>query len=434
MLCTNWILKCRSIELLTIIFAFRISHQMVCMKNLLLGFIIFMICILSNTLYAQILIPTFGKGIPITAQDSSVYINTSFRFQTLMTNQWDVQQDQISELYNHESSFLIRRARLKFKGWAVSPKFKYNLELAFSNRDNGGGNTSRFSNAANIVLSAEVECNFYKGLSIWAGQGKLPGNRERIISSGNLQFVDRSALNSNFNIDRDVGVMLKNVHKFNDQFILRETIAVTKGEGKSLTAPNVGGMGYTLKIEALPFGLFQGNGEYGSGFIVRERSPKLAIAVAYDMNQQAGRTRGQLGAFLLDENEVSAGKDLRTFFADVMFKYNNISLMAEFVSRNTTDNSPQVISEEDHIIGTYYTGSSTNLAIGYLFKKNWEVAGRWTYVNPHTLVANDENQYTIGLSKYIVGHKLKVQTDLTYRAIKTVDDQLIFRLQMDIHI
>lgn len=419
---------------MTTIFDPQINHKIVCMKKLIVGFIIFIFSFISYTLHAQIQIPSFGKGIPMIARDSSVYINAAFRFQTLMTNQWDVQQDKLSSLENRTSSFLIRRARIKLKGWAVSPKLKYNLELALSNRDNGGGNSNRFSNAANIVLSAEAEWNFYKGLSLWAGQGKLPGNRERIVSSGNLQFVDRSALNSNFNIDRDVGIMLKNVHKFRNRFILRETISVTKGEGKSLTVPNVGGIDYTFKIEALPFGSFKGGGDYGSSFIVREPTPKLAVAIAYDMNQKAGRTRGQLGDFIIDENGIPVGKDLRTLFADAMFKYKNISMMAEFVSRNTTDNSPQVLSDEDFIIGTYYTGTATNLAIGYLFKKNWEVAGRWTQVNPHELVANDEMQYTIGLSKYIVGHKLKVQTDFTYRAIKSVDDRLIFRLQMDLHI
>ena len=52
-----------------------------------------------------------------------------------------------------------------------------------------------------------------KNFEIWFGQGKLPGNRERVISSGNLQQVDRSLLNSLFTIDRDFGFQLR--HHFN---------------------------------------------------------------------------------------------------------------------------------------------------------------------------------------------------------------------------
>ena len=36
--------------------------------------------------------------------------------------------------------------------------------------------------------------NFYENFELWAGQTKLPGNIERVISSGNLQQVDRSLI------------------------------------------------------------------------------------------------------------------------------------------------------------------------------------------------------------------------------------------------
>ena len=44
-----------------------------------------------------------------------------------------------------------------------------------------------------------------------------------------------------------------------------------------------------------------------------------------------------------------------------------------------------------------------------------------------------ENQYTLGLSKYIAGHSLKVQTDLSYTDIGFNTNELLFRLQVDIH-
>ena len=37
--------------------------------------------------------------------------------------------------------------------------------------------------------------HFAKNWELWAGQTKLPGNVERVISSGDLQLVDRSLLN-----------------------------------------------------------------------------------------------------------------------------------------------------------------------------------------------------------------------------------------------
>ena len=71
-----------------------------------------------------------------------------------------------------------------------------------------------------------IQYNFYKNLSIKLGQGKLPGNRERVISSGNLQFVDRSRLNSRFNIDRDFGAQLLNYHTVSGGFYYERNLLI----------------------------------------------------------------------------------------------------------------------------------------------------------------------------------------------------------------
>ena len=37
-----------------------------------------------------------------------------------------------------EANFLVRRARLKFDGYALTPKLEYKIELGLSNRDMSG--------------------------------------------------------------------------------------------------------------------------------------------------------------------------------------------------------------------------------------------------------------------------------------------------------
>ncbi len=387
-----------------------------------------------GTLNAQIVAPKFGSGLQITGQDTSFYMKIGLRFQTLYLAEWDITDDGLSATDNTDSRLFIRRSRLKFDGWAVTPKLKYKMELSLSNRDNGGGNSDRYSNAANTILDASISWNFYNGFSIWAGQGKLPGNRERVISSGNLQFVDRSRLNSRYTLDRDAGLMLLHTHKIGGgDFILNETFAISSGEGKNLTAANVGGHGYTFKVEALPFGKFQSKGHYTGSAVKYETKPKLAIAAAYDINKNAGRERGQKGSFIVDDSGNALGKDLTSIFVDMMFKYQNISIMGEYVKRMAEDDDPNVYGPEDDVFGTYYVGSGTNLAIGYMTPSNWELATRWTHINPDEGVANDEDQYTVGISKFVVGHKLKVQTDATYRSIDGSDNDFFYRLQMDLH-
>jgi len=71
-----------------------------------------------------------------------------------------------------------------------------------------------------------------------------------------------------------------------------------------------------------------------------------------------------------------------------------------------------------------------------LLKNNWEIAGRYTFVDFDTDVTGREDltQYTLGLSKYFKGHKLKVQSDISYLDIQdNPNSNLMYRLQIDIH-
>ena len=42
-------------------------------------------------------------------------------------------------------------------------------------------------------------------------------------------------------------------------------------------------------------------------------------------------------------------------------------------------------------------------------------------------------QYTLGFNKFVVGHKLKVQSDLSYTSVNGKDDKIAFRLGFDFH-
>ena len=193
--------------------------------------------ICSNLSSQETSAPKFGKGLfNLIGKDSSFSMNVSARMQMLGTSNWDVNNG----LSNPTSNLLVRRARLKFSGFAYSPKLKYKLELGLSNRDIG--KASSFTNEApKYILDAVVKWNFSGNFVLWFGQTKLPGNRERVISSGDLQQVDRSLLNSRFNIDRDMGFQLRHHFNLTDKFIVKEMFSMSQGEGRNITTGNLGG-------------------------------------------------------------------------------------------------------------------------------------------------------------------------------------------------
>ncbi len=388
--------------------------------------------IMSYEINAQIPASKFGSGFQFVGKDSSFYLKAGFRFQTLYVGEWRKNEGQ-SSFDNVNNSFLIRRSRLKFSGWAASPKLLYKFEVALSNRDQSGGISSEFRNAPNTVLDASLEYKFDSGFSILFGQRKLPGNRERVVSSGDLQLVDRSLLNSRFNIDRDVGLQLKNKHKIGDRFVLKEVIAISQGEGRNVTAGNFDGLSYTFRGELLPMGEFLKKGDYTGGATVYEETPKLALGFTYEINNNAVRERGQTGSFLQGEDGTYFGRDIFTIFFDAMVKYKRFSLMAEYVNKTVADDDPFVFDENNTLVGRFFTGSAINIMAGYNLSSNYEISMRYTTVNPMEGVARDEREYTFGLSKYIVKHKLKIQSDVVFRNTIGSNNRILWRFQTDIH-
>jgi hypothetical protein len=230
-----------------------------------------------------------------------------------------------------------------------------------------------------------------------------------------------------------MGFQLRHHFDLSDSFVVREKIALSQGEGRNVTDGNLGGYQYTGRIELLPFGEFDGGGDYSGADLKREQSPKLMMALTYDSNKNAVRSRSNLGSYMVNDVGVYE-TNINTLFVDFMFKYNGFSFMGEYAERDAKD--PIAKNSDGTPTGAVVqVGHGLNLQTGYLFRSNWEVSGRYTNIKlDENITGNSpETQYTVGLSKYIVGHKLKVQSDLSYLSIDNGTDEVMFRLQLDVH-
>jgi phosphate-selective porin OprO/OprP len=373
-----------------------------------------------------------GNGIRFPAADSSFSVRLGARFQTLLF----VNKALGSSPNSWQSDMEIRRMRLKLDGFVYNPKLTYKIEFGFSNLDNGKiisqGNT-----AANIIMDAYFTYNFYRNFTFTAGQFKLPGNRERIISSQNLQFVDRSLVNKYYNLDRDQGIMIGNTNTFGN-IVVNEKASIAMGQGRNITEAGQNGFSYTGRIEVLFWGNFTNKGDYFGSDLEREVKPKISLGGGFSFNNNAIRQQGELGSFLYDntENTIQAKENLKTTFADLVFKYRGVSVVSEYIRKQA--NNPLTANE-----GFFRTGEGFVLQAGYLFKNNYEIATRYTLVQPDKKLLNAgrsvyyETEYTLGISKYIVGHNLKIQSDISYCSrenslLGNLDPTIVYRLQMEL--
>lgn len=343
-----------------------------------------------------------GKGISFMPKDSSYRLNIRFRMQNIASVTINDNDDITSELR-------AKRLRLRFEGFAFSPKLSYVIQLGFTGYDNDG-----LSGTANMVRDAVI---YYIPNNHWSfgfGQTKVPGNRARVNSSSALQFVDRSLTNSTFNLDRDYGVFATYNNVFAKEFAYIIKTSITSGDGRNYkTAPNAG-FAYTGRLELFPLGRFKKLGDLIEGDYEREETPKFMLAGAYSSNHKAIRTSGQRGSVLLN-NET---RTINAMFVDFIFKYNGFAFYTDYMARYCSDPVIAKASEEqeDQYI---LKGNGVNLQTSYIFKNNWEVAARYSTVNPaesvKEYVGYDKNQqYTLGITKYVIGHSLKLQLDATY--------------------
>lgn len=343
---------------------------------------------------------SYGKGLGITSPDSIFQLNIRFRVQNRATYLQEEDEDGAVDAQ-------IRRLRLRFDGYVGDPRFLYAIQLSFAPGDVG---EIRDGENINIIRDAVIFYRPNKHWNIGFGQTKLPGNRQRVNSSGALQLTDRSINNAKFTLDRDFGLQVHNLNEYKDKFSYNFKGAISTGEGRNSTEDPDNGLAYTGKIELFPFGAFTKDGTYFEGDLMRESKPKVMVSGAYQFNDMARRTQGQLGDDLFEK------KDTHSLLLDGMFKYKGWAFMTAYMQRVAND--PVTVDPlDDTNVEFVFTGSGFDYQLSYLFPSNYEVIGRFSTQKVHEdieMFAPDTKQYSLGITKYIWEHAFKAQLELTY--------------------
>ena len=368
---------------------------------------------------------SFGKGIGITSPDSLFQFNIRFRMQNRATY---IKNDGERPAYDGQ----IRRLRLRFDGYVGNPKFLYAIQLSFAPGDVG---EIKEGENINIIRDAVIFYRPNKHWNISFGQTKLPGNRQRVNSSGGLQLTDRTINNAKFTIDRDFGFQFHNMNEFKDKFSYNFKGAVSTGEGRNVTGKSDDGVAVTGKIELLPFGAFAKDGTYFEGDVMREPKPKLMLSGAFQQNNHARRTQGQLG------NDLFEQRTMKSVLLDAMLKYRGFAAMMSYMSRTTNENAvtfnPDDLTESNYA----YVGNGFDYQLSYNLKSNYEFIGRYSTQNVgddiQAIVPNTR-EISFGVTKYIWEHAFKVQTEINFDKLQydngTTKNNWYLRFQVEIGI
>lgn len=373
---------------------------------------------------------SYGKGLGMTSADSIFQLNIRFRMQNRLT--FNNNEDEKST-YEGE----IRRLRLRLDGFVGNPKFLYVIQLSFAPKDMG---TTKEGEPINIIRDAALTYRPNEHWNFIFGQTKLPGNRQRINSSGALQLTDRSINNAKFNIDRDFGIQAYYLQEKKNAFGYNIKTAVSTGRGRNFSGSESDSYALTGRVELFPLGSFSKNGAFFEGDLAREQTPKLMLSGTFHRNNKAQNSQGQTGSKLVEP------KSFNSLMLDGIVKYNGWAGMISYMNRTLDD--ALSLKDLETTAGGYnyvFAGQGMDYQLSYLFPSNYEVIGRVStqkmkdQLYEHTdFKLPNTTQFSLGANKYLWEHTFKLQAEITYDKQSfyqgPTKDNWYFRLQFEIGI
>lgn len=349
----------------------------------------------------------FGKGVTVATKDGRFSLQLRGRMQV----RYDLEHPNAAgEKIQH--AIQIRRMRLQLQGNVFSPHVKYYIQFGFSPRDMSNDLPSEPSIRRNPLRDARIELDRIRDFNVWIGQFKVPFSRQRRVSSSALNMVDRSSVNAEFNLDRDVGIQASSKDIGGLGGRLAYYAGVFMGAGRNAFELSDPGLLYVGRFEILPFGKFE---DYAEGDLARSKTPGLSIAGGYAFNHRARSVRGNVGEYPADGGTT----DYHNITTDLMFKWRGVSFhTALHLRKGLNRKNGGNVDENGAPIPTVAARQGLGWfgQLGYVVPKiPLEVVARYGLIRNtygqtlSSIIDNDE--VGGGLNWYLVNHDLKIQLD-----------------------
>lgn len=363
---------------------------------------------------------TKGKGFEFHFLEDKYLLQIDFRGQFRASYPYDNFPVTSTDFDKDKASFEIQRARLKIGGHAFKSYYTFYFE-----QDLKGAN----------LLDFRVQIEKYPFLKLRVGQWKARYSRERRVSSGNQQGVDRSLINRVFTVDRQQGVSLYGNLKGNGAANFNYWASVFTGMGRGASSNDDNNLMYMLRFQWNPNGEFL---KFSGSDIKNHQKFTSTIAIAGVTNTSPYTTFSTAGGRQLYgfDKGVDGQYKIDQLMFETAFKYKGLSWQQELHYKNIDDN---INLKETTLIGNYFQ-------LGYFFHHSFskfpkplEIFARQAFYDPNVDIANNNNfEYTLGCNWFFKGHKNKLTFEYSYLKYNEFNPIFEsgnrFRLQWDVSI
>ena len=317
---------------------------------------------------------------------------------------------------NEESTFELRRVRMKVGGHGYKPWIKYYFEVDWQPTNTAYsccGDRTR-------LIDWRIMLEKYKWLKLRIGQWKINYSRERVDSSGKQTMVERSIMNRVFTIDRQVGMMLYG--RVNPGTVLDTNyyLGIYSGSGRA-TINDDDNMMYMGRIQ---WNVFGRELKWRQSDVKFHKKPTASVSYgAYTVKGRCTRWSssgcGQVSGF--DRASTDGQYQVSGMQVGSAMKYRGWSWQHETHWKRIKDTEADAggPDRERNMFGGYLqTGYFPHYLVPFV-PKPLEVAFRYSHVDPNTDAGGDMRQeFTTGLNWFFAGHRNKLTLDASHLTLE----------------
>ncbi len=353
------------------------------------------------------------KGFSLATGDGLFRTTLQWRFQGRWT--YPERSDPLTpEAFedNAESSFELRRVRMKIGGHGYRPWVKYYFEVELQS---GRDFDDDAADAATRLIDWRITLDKYPWAGLRIGQWKIDYNRERVDSSGKQTFVERSIVNRPFTIDRQIGAMLSGRLNPGTPADVNYYAGVFSGGGRGLARNDDDNMMYVGRLQWNVFGRELKWRQSDTAF---HTTPTASASVGgYTTIGTCTRWSsggcGGLGELTRPGNAADGQFRVEGVQVGSAFKYRGFAWQHENHWKQVRDAGNA--GRESNLFGGYFQAGYFPHSLIPLIPKPLEAAFRYAYVDSEVVGFDDFRQeWTGALNWFFAGHRNKLTLDASY--------------------
>ena len=374
----------------------------------------------SDTIpFDKINIKYTDKGFTFTTPDDNYQLHIESRLQFRFATPNDQDPITFDDFYDEsKTTFKINRARLKVGGHAYKPWLKYYFEYEWSQ-----GN----------LLDFRIMIERWEFFKIKIGQWKTYYSRERVISSGKQQMVDRSIINRPFTLDRQQGIEFYGRIFPASLADITYHLSLLTGTGRGSSINDDNNLMYVGRLQWNMFG--RELAMTGSDLKFHEKPTGLLAIAGVTNRSQYTRFSSAGGGNLNGYEDGEPGQyRVKQALVETAFKYRGFSWQHESHIKKIRDYK----NNTEQTLTGYYVQA------GYFFSnildfvpEPLEIASIYSNYNPNDDIKNqNEQQFGLAFNWFFKKHRNKLTMEITHfsyeNPVSNLEKEWRFRLQWDI--